>query len=201
MKITIIDDNFTFLESDKSNPKSSYNLNEQNQIKEQQQDAIRKAISKLFYNYPQKTSFFMTKTHQHNNYGIYKAHVNTDMLGNEKFIVAIVPNDNLSIGSSKLLENLRWISFQTRETKNLRKEFNGLELEQQSYVSTDIPLLKDKIHYEKKTKISYLYVPENLSMKIEIIPLKEDDVYTYENASGNVITALNIFSTVITLNN
>ena len=46
-----------------------------------------------------------------------------------------------------------------------------------------------------------MYVPENHSMKIEIIPLKEDDVYTYENASGNVITALNIFSTVITLNN
>lgn len=193
MKITILDENFKFLDSDRSNPVNSLT----NQDLEVQYNNVRKAISKLFYNYKEKSSFYMTKTHQSDTFGIYKAKVSTGMLGNQKFIVAIVPNDNIPIGSQKLLENLRWVSFQTRETKNSKKEFNNLELDLQEYVYSDVPMLKDKIHYEKTNRYAYVYIPENLPIKVEIIPLKEDDIYPDE---GTVTTALNIFSTIINLN-
>jgi hypothetical protein len=193
MKITIIDENFKFLDSEKSNPLNGLT----NEEIEQQYINIRKAISKLFYNYREKTSFYMTKTQQSGNFGVYKAKVSTGTLGNQKFIVAIVPDDNLSIGSQKLLESLRWVSFQTRETKNSKKEFNNLDLDLQEFVYTDVPILKDKIHYEKTNRYAYVYIPENLPLKVEIIPLKEDDIYPDQ---GTVATALNIFSTIINLN-
>jgi hypothetical protein len=214
MKITIIDNDFTFLGNEVSNPKNSGgsshssvshtlsnnhgqdNPGPGNPGKELQYTNIRKAIAKLFYNYKQGSSFYMTKTQQHENYGIYKARVSMDLLGNEKFIVAIVPNDNIPIGNIKFLESLRWVSFQTRETTNIKKEFNKIDIQPQSYVQTDVPLLNDKIHYEKTTKRVYVYVPENLPLKVEIIPLKEGDSYSDH---GSVISALNIFSTVINL--
>jgi hypothetical protein len=205
MKITIIDNDFTFLGNEVSNPRnsgdsahsSSHALsNNYGPGKELQYTNIRKAIAKLFYNYKQGSSFYMTKTQQHENYGIYKARVSMDLLGNEKFIVAIVPNDNIPIGNIKFLESLRWVSFQTRETTNIKKEFNKIDIQPQSYVQTDVPLLNDKIHYEKTTRRAYVYVPENLPLKVEIIPLKEGDSYSDH---GSVISALNIFSTVINL--
>ena len=216
MKITIIDNNFTFLGNEVSggprvlgnpvlgsgnpvlgagNPRQQI-VQESMESKELQYNNIRKAIAKLFYNYKQGSSFYMTKTQQHEHYGIYKARVSMDLLGNEKFIVAIVPNDNIPIGNIKFLESLRWVSFQTRETTNIKKEFNKIQIEPQSYVQTDIPLLNDKIHYEKTTRKVYVYVPENLPLKVEIIPLKEGDSYSDH---GSVISALNIFSTVINL--
>ena len=113
---------------------------------------IRLAISNLF------KDCIMTKTHHYNNedfgvFGIYKARITTLTTNGEKFIVAFVENDTHQIGTQKLLSSLKWSNFQARETFDMRKEFNGIDLQPQAYSSEtgfSSSLLKDKIQLVKK---------------------------------------------------
>ncbi len=158
-------------------------------------DYVRKAISDAF------KGFLMTKTHDFNEpeyglYGIYKARIDSDTTGDIRCIVAIVPNDKSPVGATKPLSILKWTSFQTRETYNSKKDFNGLYLEKQrpSYITS--PVLNDKIHLIKETKFKYIYKCENLPLKVELLLLKEDDSYS---STGTVWTALQVYSTVLIL--
>ena len=161
---------------------------------------IRLAISNLF------KDFIMTKTHHYNNddfgvFGIYKARITTLTTNGEKFIVAFVENDTHQIGTQKLLSSLKWSNFQARETFDMRKEFNGIDLQPQSYSSDtgfSSSLLKDKIQLVKKTKQGYIYRTENLPIKIELLFTNENDFYA---STGTVLSAIDIFSTIISFGN
>ncbi len=159
---------------------------------------IRLAISNLF------KDCIMTKTHHYNNedfgvFGIYKARITTLTTNGEKFIVAFVENDTHQIGTQKLLSSLKWSNFQARETFDMRKEFNGIDLQPQSYSSeTTSSLLKDKIQLVKKTKQGYIYRTENLPIKIELLFTNENDFYA---STGTILSAIDIFSTIISFGN
>jgi hypothetical protein len=158
---------------------------------------IRNSVNSLFKN------FIMTKTHQYNNpsfgnFGIYKARVDTNTGSKIKYIVAFVNDDYLEEGSQRLLGSLKWINFQSRETEDAKKEFNGFYLEPQTYQpqNNGNKLLYEKIFVEKEKKIMYIYRTENLPLKIEIIKSSHEDVLPER---GTLIGAIELFSTILTI--
>ena len=195
-KITIIDDDLIDVNSNQNYRRlPSLQSNHQIESSTDSRETVRRAISQLF------KDFIMTKTHQYSSkefgsFGIYKARVETYTAGGEKFIVAFVPDDDFEIGTNRMLSSLKWTNFQTRETRNAKKEFNNLYLQEQIYKRDNVPLLQDRIRYIKTSNSSYVYAPENLQMKIELIPVKEDDNFPEE---GTVEAAINLFTTVITI--
>ena len=158
-------------------------------------DYVRKAISDVY------KGFMMTKTHEFKEevygvYGIYKARVEMDTLGNDKCVVAIVPGDKTPLGGNKPLSVLKWASFQTRESYNPQKDYNNFPLYPQRLQHIDNPVLKDKIRLVKSTKIKSIYKSENVPLKVELLHLNEDDSYPQ---TGTVWGALQVFSTVLVL--
>ena len=159
---------------------------------------IRQAVSDLF------EGVVMTKTHNYTPnpsdptyvIGIYKARIETLTTGAEKFIVAFVNKDKVPLGSQRLLSSLKWSNFQTRETTNMKREFNQMQLEPQLYKRPNVSLLNDIINYYKTTSSSYLYKCNNLPLRVELIPTKKDEAFAER---GTVATALDLFSTSITI--
>jgi hypothetical protein len=185
----------TFFDSNFSNENDSSSSNSFS-IESVKQD-LRNAINGLFKN------FIMTKTHQYNNpsfgnFGIYKARVDTNTGSKTKYIVAFVNDDYLEEGSQRLLNSLKWINFQARETEDVKKEFNGYYLEPQNYQPRENKLLYEKIFVEKERKNMYIYRTENLPLKIEILRSSPEDVLPER---GTLIGSIELFSTIITIEN
>jgi hypothetical protein len=156
---------------------------------------IRKAFNDLY------KGVVMTKTNDWNQepygiYGIYKARLASYTMGDNNIIIAIVPNDELPLGTRKLIDSLQWISFQTRTMTNVKKDLNGFNLPIQNYMIKGENILNDRIKVVKETSTKYIYNTTNLPLKVEILKLNEDDTFSEE---GTIISALEVFQTVITL--
>jgi hypothetical protein len=156
---------------------------------------IRKAFNDLY------KGVVMTKTNEWNQepygvYGIYKARLASYTMGDDNIIIAIVPNDELPLGTRKLIDSLSWISFQTRTMTNIKKDLNGFNLPIQSYMIKGDNILNDRIKVVKETSTKYVYNTSNLPLKVEILKVNEDDSFSEE---GTIISALEVFQTVITL--
>jgi hypothetical protein len=111
-------------------------------------------------------------------------------------IIAIVPDDNNPLGTNKLIDSLDWVSFQTREMKNPRKDLNGFNLPYQDYMINNDSILHDRISLTQETKTKYIYAAKNLPLKVELLKLDENSQYSSE---GTVWSALEVYSTVVSL--
>jgi len=143
-------------------------------------------------------SFVMTKVGQYQEMGIYKALVNSLLAGPSRYIVAIVPQDSSPMGSEKMLSSLRWVSFQTRTTENIAKEFNGTQVYPQSYTINSQNIISDPVNLIEEKHSHFLYLPENLPIKLEVLKLKQDDNFARK---GTVSSALELYQTVLTIEN
>jgi len=153
---------------------------------------IRQKINNVY------DSFVMTKVGQYQDMGIYKALVNSLLAGPSRYIVAIVPNDSTPMGSEKMLSSLRWVSFQTRTTDNIAKEFNGVQVYPQTYSINSQNNISDPVNLIEEKRSHFLYLPENLPIRIEVLKLKEDDSFARK---GTVSSALELYQTVLTIEN
>jgi len=156
---------------------------------------IRKAFSDLY------KGIVMIKTNEYNQepygvYGIYKARLNSYTMGDNNIIIAIVPEDDLPLGTRKLIDSLEWVSFQTRVMTSVKKDLNGFNLPMQSYMIKGDNILNDRIKAIKETKTKMIYTTSNLPLKVEILKLNEDDSFSEE---GSVMSALEVFQTIVTL--
>ena len=156
------------------------------------QNMIRQKINNVYAN------FLMTKVEQFNEYGIYKALVDSLTSGDAKYVVAVVPNDNLQIGSQRLLTSLHWICFQTRTTDNIRNEFNNIEVYPQSYYISSSNNITDPIRLIDEKRTHFLYRPDNLPLKIEVLKLSGTDNFS---TRGTVLSALELYQTILTIEN
>ena len=153
-------------------------------IFEPDKDNMYKEFDKYF-NYP-----IMFKIKNVNNHSVYMTKT-VCLLSNEcRYIIAILPIDESVIGSKEKLANLRWISLQTRTLPDKH------DLPSHGYQHKRDGALKASI---TRTSVS----PEASTYKCEVFPLivtllhkKSDCDY---QASGNIISALETYSTIITL--
>jgi hypothetical protein len=156
-------------------------------------DNVRKAVADIY------NGVIMTKTNQwekepYGTYGIYKARLNSYTSSDSNIIIAIVPDDVNPLGTNKLIDSLEWVSFQTREMKNSKKDLNGFKLAFQNYMIKNDSILHDKIKCISETPTKYIYRPENLPLKVELLKLKEDSQFASE---GTIWSALEVFSSII----
>jgi hypothetical protein len=156
---------------------------------------VRKAFNDVY------RGVVMTKTNEWNQepyglYGIYKARLNSFTSSDNNIIIAIVPDDNNPLGTNKLIDSLEWVSFQTREMKNPRKDLNGFNLPYQDYMINNDSILHDRISLIQETKTKYIYAAKNLPLKVELLKLDENSQYSSE---GTVWSALEVYSTVVSL--
>ncbi len=154
---------------------------------------VRQAIADLF------SGFAMTKTHQHQTFGIYKAAVDSLSGNNQKYICAIVPNDvKVPVGASVYLKGLPWISFQTRTTEQPLQEFAGFSLKPQPYSSLiqTGSILYDKIKLAAEFETKHVYVPDHLPVSIEMILRQPDQTFASE---AFLVSAINQFQTNVVL--
>ena len=156
-------------------------------------DNVRKAVADIY------NGVIMTKTNQwekepYGTYGIYKARLNSYTSSDSNIIIAIVPDDVNPLGTNKLIDSLEWVSFQTREMKNSKKDLNGFNLSFQNYMIKNDNILHDKIKCVSETPTKYIYRAENLPLKVELLKLKEDSQFASE---GTIWSALEVFSSII----
>lgn len=156
-------------------------------------DNVRKAISDVY------NGVIMTKTNQwekepYGTYGIYKARLNSYTSSDNNIIIAIVPDDVNPLGTNKLIDSLPWVSFQTREMTNSKKDLNGFNLPFQNYMIKNDSILHDKIKLTSETPTKYIYRAENLPLKVELLKLREDSQFASE---GTIWSALEVYSTIV----
>jgi hypothetical protein len=156
-------------------------------------DNVRKAFAEVY------NGVIMTKTNQwekepYGTYGIYKARLNSFTSSDSNIIIAIVPDDTNNLGTIKLIDSLEWVSFQTREMTDSKKDLNGFNLQYQNYMIKNDSILHDKIKLKSETPTKYIYRAENLPLKVEILKLREDSQFSSE---GTIWSALEVFSTIV----
>ena len=152
---------------------------------------VRNAIAELF------DGFIMTKTQQFQSFGIYKASVESQSGNEQKYIVAIIPNDQQYIvGSNFYLKDLNWINFQSRSTDDTLNEFANYNLKPQQYSIKKENILFDKIKLGGELETKHIYIPDNLPITVELLLKKSDQTFAQE---GTVISAIQLFQTVISL--
>jgi hypothetical protein len=154
---------------------------------------VRDAIAELC------EGFIMTKTHQHQSFGIYKASVDSLSGNSQKYIAAIVPNDTkVPVGASVYLKGLPWISFQSRSTDHPLQEFAGFSLKPQMYssmIAKGSPLY-DKIKLAAEFETKHVYVPDHLPLNVEMILRQPDQTFATE---AFLVSAINQFQTNVIL--
>ena len=154
---------------------------------------VRKAFADVY------NGVIMTKTNSwqkepYGTYGVYKARLNSYTSSDSNIIIAIVEDDVNPLGTNKLIDSLPWVSFQTREMTNSKKDLNGFNLSFQNYMIKNDSILHDKIKCISETPTKYIYRPENLPLKVELLKLKEDSQFASE---GTIWSALEVFSTLV----
>ncbi len=183
---------FTIIDDSALNPSTPQTTVQELRIGGTPQE-VREAISSLF------DGFAMTKTHQHQSFGIYKAAVDSLSGNNQKYIVTVVPQDlKVPVGASVYLKGLPWVSFQTRTTDQPLQEFAGFQLKPQSYSSMIErgSILYDKIKLAGEFETKHVYVPDHLPLTVEMILKQPDQTFASE---AFLVSAINQFQTNVIL--
>ena len=143
----------------------------------------------------------MSKIKDVKEYSFYMAKIYA-LLGVEfRYLVAICHKDNLPIGTTEKLSNLRWISFQARTLPDDHK------IDWHSYTPSRTELGK-KIELQHHDDRQYIYKVEELPIKVILLARKrkvniiEPDIARAldYNKTGTVITALETYQTIVELN-
>jgi|688.fasta_scaffold09199_14 hypothetical protein len=169
------------------------NLNRDfNIVAESETDTIRGAVAEM---YP---DVLTVKVVDNQGFGIYKAIIDTMTSGDTKYIVLIVPRDSQTrVGTQRYVSQLPWVSFQTRSTEEIYKEMNGFKLSPQPYqLASKKSLLYDKIRVVEERPDRWVYKPENVNVKVELLKRKPEDQFAQE---GYIANALEAFRTIITI--
>lgn len=148
-------------------------------------------IYKLFSDYFNNP--LMKKLKNVNGYSMYITKINA-MLGIiYRYLIVFVRDDGYPIGSTENLINLPWLSLQTR----MLEEDYPLQLH--TYYPQRIPELNKTIHLINKDSRQYVYRVDNLPITITLLPKRGfENEY---NTTGNVISALETYYTIVSLNN
>ena len=152
-------------------------------------DIKKDYVYSLFYNYFDNPTMYKIKDNEDKD-SIYGIRVHS-LLGLEnRYIIVTTPKDNNPKGSQEKMKDLFWTSLQTRSLENIG------EIPIHYYKIKRDPHYQNKIMLEKRQNSLSIYNVENLSIKVSLIhKTSESSEYQRE---GNLINALETFSTIIT---
>jgi len=146
-------------------------------------DNIYNAFSEYFEN-P-----MMTKIKDVNEFSVYMAKMHCLLSTVHRYVIIFVDNDGFPVGNTESLSKFKWIFLQTRELTD------NHNIQPQRYKPRRYKLLMKNIQLINKSPENYTYSVEDYPLKVNLLP-KTNDQMEYQ-PSGNVITALETFSTII----
>lgn len=134
----------------------------------------------------------MTKTKDIEHYSIYMCKTQC-MLGNVcRYLVSMVDKDINPIGTQIDLSDMNWFSFQTRTLSGDYKNVTSC-----GYISEKKGPLTAVIEKTKTNESSSTYKCDNFDITVTLLDTKNSPFYQNR---GTIISALETYSTVITLN-
>lgn len=133
----------------------------------------------------------MTKVKNVDNYSMYVVKIHAVLTIEYRYIIVFVNKNNHEIGTSKLLEELSWISLQTRTLKDEHK------VQTHMYTPRRNTPLNKNISLIRKDEKQYLYKVDSLPISVVLIPKSEKE-QEYNN-NGNLIMALETYQTILTI--
>jgi hypothetical protein len=140
----------------------------------------------MFVNY--YGNILLEKHKNDDNFSHYMAKVDC-MLSNEyRYIVIIVPLDNYSIGTKIELNQLKWISLQTRTLKGYYPVYNTTVKENKEMCNNSIVL---KTREDDITTYNVMDIDN-----IEVILINNNNKFQYSE-KGTLKNALNTYQTII----
>lgn len=145
-------------------------------------------VYKLIYNY--FSELVLTKVKNVNgNYSVYYANSCNLLCYSSKFIVVVIQNDFREIGQTVRLDDVSWVSFQTRTISNFE---SSVKLQESSFNTLPDKNIDSKIKLIDKKKDRYVYSCDKYPItQIELL-LNEDD--TEFSPEGTIKSALETYS-------
>lgn len=152
-------------------------------------DPDKETLYSLFCQYFENPIMKKIKNTIHNNiqYSIYITKVHTLLGIKQRYIICIIYADNNLIGTEKKMEELKWISLQTRM---LEEEH---DIVSHVYTPRRLQGLDKKII--QRNKKEYVYDVESLPIQITLLPQTAGLDYT---SHGTVVTAIETYHTIFT---
>jgi hypothetical protein len=131
--------------------------------------------------------------------GIYKCVVNSMLIASQqKYIVALVKNDQYPIFTRKRLSDINWFCFQTRQ---LSKDDDKTELD--NLPSCEMPTGKSTSMFLKESVVKIIQDERQVkyvcdTIPVNIICLVTDNKYNTFQESSSLERALMYFNTIVT---
>lgn len=141
-----------------------------------------------YFNHP-----ILTKIKNVNNLSVYMTKTYCLLTNECRYIVIFTPQDYDPVGKKKELKSLSWVSLQTRTLSDKH------DLPPHDYQPRVIGPLNKKIVRTEKTNVASTYKCEGLPLTVTLLHVKHDTDSEYQQY-GNIISALETYHTVITLN-
>lgn len=132
----------------------------------------------------------MVKIKDVGEYTMYMTRIHA-MLGNAvRYLIVITTMDVRDKGSIIKLENLNWISLQTRTLEEIHK------IPSHSYIAAKKPPLNQKITLISQDEEKSTYNAETFPLIITLIHTRKNNTFQY-SPSGTIVSALETFQTII----
>lgn len=149
-------------------------------------------IYQLLANYFDHLS--LEKVRDEDNFSIYMAKFNCLLLNEQRFIVLMTPRDNYPPAHIQKIDELRWVSLQTRTLQN---DYSDVLL--QSYQQKNEILYKKELDIISRNNKISVYQVKDLPMTVSLLHTKGNE-YEYPD-KGNLVSALETFRTIVQFQN
>lgn len=131
----------------------------------------------------------MTKIKDVQNYSMYVAKIHCLLSTENRYVIVFVPSDNLPLGNTEQLRNLRWETLQTRALS----DNHGIA--PQTYKPRRMKEFMVPIIMTEKTDKQYNYSCEKYpTLQITMLPRKKGEL-EYQ-PKGSIVSAIETYSTV-----
>ena len=149
-------------------------------------DLEREEIYKNFSDYFENPT--MIKLKDNDSLSLYYCKINTSLIIEYRYIIAMVKKNNHNIGDSRKLKDLKW---ETLQCRNLQEDH---DLPLHSYTPRRFKNLDKKIFLKEKTDSYHRYECDQIKINIFLLNKKKSQYY---NETGSVISCIETFETII----
>lgn len=136
----------------------------------------------------------LQKVRQDEIYGVYACRISTLLLNEYRYIVVIIHNDGLALGTLKKLSDLKWISFQTRILES-DTYFNVVTHSYDTKNTSNFHFGVRKINNSTEKSV---YILETDRFPVEVTLLHSKGLLLEYPMTGSLVACLETYQTILT---
>lgn len=136
----------------------------------------------------------MQKVSQDQNYSVYACKISTLLLNEYRYLVAIINNDHMELGTIKKLSDLKWISFQTR----ILESDIYYHAVQHSYDTKNTLKYHYQVRQLNNSTEKSVYRLENNAFPVRITLLHQKGLELEYPSTGSLVACLETYQTIVT---